>query len=199
MALAFCVALMMVPLPANAQAITQGEAIVQAAASQAGKPYCFAGGTPSGPSHGKGGPGCPSGTVGFDCTGLTLYAVYQVTGTVLSHDGRQATEGGQIISNQSDLLPGDLVFFGGTLGNFEHAGVYAGNGEIWDADNYNVPVQMHSLAWVEHALPFVGGARYWHGGGAVSEGSFVSHGSFVYRIAGGAPVYVSSWNAVGGP
>lgn len=31
------------------------------------------------------------------------------------------------------------------------------------------------------------------------EGSFVSHAGFVYRIAGGAPVYVSSWGAVGGP
>ncbi|HEX6687123.1 MAG TPA: CHAP domain-containing protein [Solirubrobacterales bacterium] len=32
-----------------------------------------------------------------------------------------------------------------------------------------------------------------------AEGSFISHASFVYRIAGGAPVYVSNWAAVGGP
>ncbi len=36
-------------------------------------------------------------------------------------------------------------------------------------------------------------------GGGVAEGSLVSHNGFVYRIAGGAPIYVSNWAAVGGP
>jgi hypothetical protein len=183
---------------AAARAATQGDAIVAAAASQAGRPYCFAGGNLNGPTHGTGGTGCGGSTVGFDCTGLTLYAVYQATGKDLSHDGRQATEGGQIIHNTSELLPGDLVFFGGSLNNFEHAGVYAGGGKIWDALNEGIPVQLHTLAQV--GLPFVGGARYWSGGGGpLAEGSFVSHNGFVYRIAGGAPIYVSSWSAVGGP
>ena len=35
--------------------------------------------------------------------------------------------------------------------------------------------------------------------GPPGEGSFVAHNGFVYRIAGGAPVYVSNWAAVGGP
>lgn len=35
--------------------------------------------------------------------------------------------------------------------------------------------------------------------GGFPDGSFVSHNGFVYRMAGGAPIYVSSWNAVGGP
>jgi cell wall-associated NlpC family hydrolase len=181
-----------------AQAATQGEAIVAAAASQAGRPYCWDGGNTSGPTHGGGGPGCEGSTVGFDCTGLTLYAVYQATGKVLTHDGHQATEGGQIIHNESELQPGDLVFFGGTLSSFEHAGVYAGGGKIWDALNYGIPVQEHTLTQV--GLPFVGGARYWSGStGAPGEGSFVSHSGYVYRIAGGAPIYVSNWAAVGGP
>jgi len=183
---------------------SQGQAIVNAAASQAGLQYCWDGGTPTGPTRGTSEPGtgriCGAGTLGFDCTGLTLYAVYQATGKVLSHDGHQATEGGQIISNPAELQPGDLVFFGGTLSNFEHAGVYAGNGQFWDANDWGVPVQLHTMAWEEAGLPFVGGARYWsgEGGGGIGEGSFVSHDGFVYRIAGGAPIYVSSWNAVGG-
>jgi hypothetical protein len=37
------------------------------------------------------------------------------------------------------------------------------------------------------------------GGGAIGEGSLVSHNGFVYRIAGGAPIYVSNWGAIGGP
>jgi cell wall-associated NlpC family hydrolase len=148
----------------------QGEAIVNAAASQAGLPYCWDGGNMNGPTHGGGGAGCGGGAVGFDCTGLTLYAVYQATGRVLSHDGRQATEGGQVISSEANLQPGDLVFFGGSLNNFDHAGVYIGNGMVWDAADYNIPVQKHSLAWIEHGLPFVGGARYWTSGGPPPSG-----------------------------
>ena len=98
----------------------------------------------------------------FDCTGLTMYAVYQVTGKILSHDGHQANEGGQLIHNASELQPGDLVFFGGTLSNFEHPGVYAGGGKIWDALNYGIPVQEHTFSQV--GLSFVGGVRYWSGG-----------------------------------
>ena len=37
-------------------------------------------------------------------------------------------------------------------------------------------------------------------GGGVTEGSFISApDGRVYRVAGGAPIYVSSWNAFGGP
>jgi cell wall-associated NlpC family hydrolase len=141
-----------------------GQAIVNAAASQAGIQYCFAGGDIHGPNRGiaEGGHLCAAGTVGFDCTGLTLYAVYQATGKVLSHDGHQGTEGGQAITDTSDLQPGDLVFFGGTFSSFQHSGVYAGNGEFWDANDWGVPVQKHTMAWMGHAMPFVGGARYWH-------------------------------------
>lgn len=34
---------------------------------------------------------------------------------------------------------------------------------------------------------------------APTEGSLVSNNGYVYRIAGGAPLYVSTWDAVGGP
>ena len=143
-----------------------GESIVNAAAAEAGRPYCFDGGTPNGPSQGS----CGSGTVGFDCTGLTLYAVYQASGHTISlpHDSAQASaalaDGGQVISNQADLAPGDLVYFGGSLSDFEHAGVYAGGGEFWDANDYGIPVQEHSLAWEQGGtggLHFVGGVRLW--------------------------------------
>ena len=43
---------------------------------------------------------------------------------------------------------------------------------------------------------------YFHpGGGAgqtVNDGDFVNNGGKIYRIAGGAPIYVTSWNAFGG-
>ncbi len=194
-----CCLVGLVLLPAQiASAETQGEQIVAFAASQAGVPYCEPGGSIHGPTA------CGGMSATFDCTGLTMYAVYQATGIVLPHSGAQGTTGGQRIYHQSELQPGDLVFFGGSYGSFEHAGVYAGNGEFWDANNWGVPVQKHSLAWEEHGLPFVGGDRYWSGGaggGGIGEGSFVQvagHGE-VFKIVGGAPLYVSSWNAVGGP
>jgi hypothetical protein len=141
---------------------SKGEAVVQAAASMAGKPYCYAGGSPSGPTHGVGGPGCGGGTVGFDCSGLALFAVYQATGILLPHGhGMESARGGTLIRYQSELRPGDLVFFGGgSLSNFDHVGIYAGGGVVWDAANYYVPVQQHSLAWIEHSLRFDGAVRY---------------------------------------
>jgi hypothetical protein len=181
-----------------ADAATQGQAIVNAAASQVGVPYCMGGGDPSGPTHGGGGSGCGGSTAGFDCSGLALYAVYQATGIVLPHgSGMEAAPGGTVISNQSDLQPGDLVFFGGgSLANFEHVGIYAGNGMMWDANDYNVPVQQHSLAWEEAALSFDGGVRYWSSSGGGSSSTtlwgITSSGQAV-RYAGNAV-----WTTQGG-
>ena len=51
-------------LGGQAQAATsQGQAIVNAAASMAGKPYCFDGGNTSGPTHGDGGSGCVAASI----------------------------------------------------------------------------------------------------------------------------------------
>jgi cell wall-associated NlpC family hydrolase len=146
-------------------ASAQGQAIVNAAAAMHGKPYCWDGGNRFGPSHGRGDlgyGGCPGHTKGFDCSGLALFAVFQATGTLLPHGhGMQAGHGGQLITNQASLEPGDLVFFGGSLSHFDHVGIYAGGGEVWDADDFNVPVQKHSLRWIEHGLHFDGAVRYW--------------------------------------
>lgn len=155
------------PLAPLASATTQSQAIVNAAASMHGKPYCWDGGNQAGPTHGDGDlgyGGCSGHTKGFDCSGLALYAVFQVTGILLPHGrGMQAGHDGQLIRNQSELQPGDLVFFGGgSLAHFDHVGIYAGDAKIWDADDFNVPVQEHTLRWVEHGLPFDGGVRYWH-------------------------------------
>src|SRR5580698_3209283 len=161
--------------PSALGAVSQGQAIVNAAAAEAGTPYCYGGGSTAGPTHGSGGSGCPAGTAGFDCSGLALYAVHLATGITLPHNaGEQATYGGTVISSQSSLEPGDLVFFGGgSMANAEHVGIYAGNGEMWDANDYNVPVQEHSLQWEEAGLAFDGGVRYWSGaaGGGGSAGS----------------------------
>jgi len=118
-----------------------GAAIVAAARSMSGNHYCYDGGTTTGPSHGSGNyaglaPDCAkSSTIGFDCTGLTLFSVFHATGITLPHDGKQETVGGgTLIKSISSLQPGDVIFFGGTLQNFLHAGIYAGNGYMWDSN-----------------------------------------------------------------
>ncbi|MGN6275547.1 MAG: NlpC/P60 family protein [Solirubrobacterales bacterium] len=155
-----------------------GERILDEAAKWSGRPYCFDGGGPGGPTLGTtdpenglrcGTPGYnPSGVPGFDCTGLTLYAVYQVTGKVLAHSSIQATnaiaQGGQHIYNQGELQPGDLVYFGPSFGNIVHAGVYAGvvNGKpsFWSAVTEYTGVALEPMAWEANAEPFAGGVRF---------------------------------------
>jgi cell wall-associated NlpC family hydrolase len=200
-----------------AGAATQAEAIVAAARAMEGHgyPYCFDGGNTAGPTVGITDPAsdgsysnCASiGKVGFDCTGLTLYAVYQGTGNAgLSHDGHQARSGGgQAIGSVAALQPGDVVYFDYDASNglnaIDHAGIYAGGGQVLSAVSEKWGIRTESIGWYEAGgLQFVGGVRYWSaGGGPPGNGSFVSYQGNTFRIAGGAPLYVSNWSVFGGP
>ena len=70
-----------------------------------------------------------------DCSGLVLYAVYQATdGTItLPHSSEiQATLGQAVTADQ--IAPGDIIAYalsGG--GDFDHIGIYIGNGQMIDA------------------------------------------------------------------
>ncbi|HEX3899346.1 MAG TPA: NlpC/P60 family protein, partial [Mycobacteriales bacterium] len=167
------------PLSSAAYA-SQAQTIVNEATAWVGKvPYCWDGGITSGPSHGspvatqraEGATNClSSATVGFDCTGLSLYAVAQATDgkVVLPHSSAQASgalaAGGTRITSVSALQPGDLVYFGGSFTNFDHAGIYLGSGQIVDANvSYRAgsatrPDGVHEepLSW---QYTFVGGVR----------------------------------------
>ena len=182
------------PSSATAAVPSQAQAIIGAAEkwlTSPVTPYCWDGGSTSGPTHGDGdsveyyGPagesGCSnsgptSSAAGFDCTGLALYAVYQATGIELPHDSSQAltavADGGQQITSESALLPGDLVYFGGTFADFIHVGIYIGNGNMVNAYDYMNDedngrnnkywgVTKMSLSWETAGLAFVGGVRLW--------------------------------------
>ena len=152
----------------------QGQAIVNQASKWGGTQYCWYGGDRNGPTRGTPDPydhyfQCAAGTAGFDCTGLTLYAVYQATGgaVLLSHGPGQANSApGQAVS-EANLQPGDIVYFGSSLNDAAgHAGVYAGviNGQpsFWSAVTEGIGVTLKSMAWEEHAKPFAGARRFWH-------------------------------------
>ena len=98
---------------------------VQVAMDQLGKPYVW----------GAAGPNS------FDCSGLTMFA-YAKAGISLSHyTGAQFNEGQHV--PQSDLRPGDLVFFGTSLG---HMGMYIGNGNFIHAPHSGDVVKISPLS-----------------------------------------------------
>ncbi|RBY92848.1 NlpC/P60 family protein [Blastococcus sp. TF02A-30] len=86
-----------------------GQAAVDAAMAQRGKPYVWA----------AAGPGS------FDCSGLTQYA-YRAAGISLPHSSRMQAQMGQPVA-KADLRPGDLVFFYSPI---SHVGIYIGNGQM---------------------------------------------------------------------
>ena len=155
-----------------AGAATVGDEIVAFAASQSGVPYCDGGGGIHGAS--SGGvveSGCGADVQGFDCMSLVQYSVFQATGIILPGDGSQPAgvgtylpPQGTIADDAAELLPGDAVYWGGSgIDAFAHSGIYAGNGEVWDALAVDQPVQEHSMTNLASWFGGVydGGMRYW--------------------------------------
>ncbi|WP_029114590.1 NlpC/P60 family peptidoglycan endopeptidase RipA [Mycobacterium sp. URHB0044] len=102
------------------------EYVIRRAMSQLGVPYSWGGGNANGPSNGidQG-----AGTVGFDCSGLYLYAFAGV-GIKLDHySGSQYNAGRKIPSAQ--MRRGDLIFYGPNAS--QHEAMYLGNGQMLEA------------------------------------------------------------------
>ncbi len=146
-------------------AVSQQNAILDAAASQAGVPYCGSGGGINGPSNGG---GCSA--AGFNCMSFDQYAVYQGTGDLVPSGGGQPfpNDGEQFITNEADLLPGDAVFFGsGTdVTQYVHSGIYAGSGMVWDTRWTGDVVALHSIVYNApggngEGYPLIAGVRFW--------------------------------------
>jgi peptidoglycan DL-endopeptidase CwlO len=112
-----------VPLPAPS---TLGESAANIALGQLGTPYVWGGGAPG----------------GFDCSGLVSWAYGQAGLGGLPHFTGALWNSGTHISSQSDLAPGDLVFFHG-LG---HVGLYIGGGNFVHAPHSGDVVKISNLA-----------------------------------------------------
>ncbi|MEI6699910.1 MAG: NlpC/P60 family peptidoglycan endopeptidase RipA [Mycobacteriaceae bacterium] len=112
-----------IPLVYGNQAI---EYVIKRAQSQIGVPYSWGGGNAAGPSRGI---DDGANTVGFDCSGLILYA-FAGAGIKLPHySGSQYTAGRQIPSAQ--MRRGDVIFYG--PGGSQHVTLYLGNGQMIEA------------------------------------------------------------------
>ncbi len=126
-----------------------------------GTTYAWGGGDYSGPSQGihDGGVADRYGDynkIGFDCSGLALYAWAQV-GVYLPHySGYQYT--GQPQVSSSDLQPGDLVFYAYNTSDpstIHHVAIWIGNDQIIEAPNSGSSVKISTMYW----NGFIGASR----------------------------------------
>ncbi|OYP10160.1 peptidase P60 [Streptomyces sp. FBKL.4005] len=124
----------------------QAAEVVNAAQEMLGKPYSWGGGNTSGPSTGT----CcsPRGfsgadVVGFDCSGLTLYA-YAKVGITLPRTAAAQYAASKPI-DPDDMQIGDLVFYGKSASGIHHVGIYVGGGYMLDAPKPGSKVGFHPL------------------------------------------------------
>lgn len=138
-------------LGGSAPAGTFAAAEIGAAQKFLGTTYAWNGGSYTGPTRGQcagGGAENDCHKVGFDCSGLTMYAVYQAShGQIrLDHFADTQTRGGTPVP-VTQLQPGDLISFtdpGTTVAH--HIGIYLGNNQLLNAPESNTVVRVDSLA-----------------------------------------------------
>ncbi len=111
--------------PATHYSGSAAQIALRVARDQLGKPYTW----------GAAGPDT------FDCSGLTMYA-YGKAGISLPHYTGDQWNAGRHVS-ESELVPGDLVFFGQDLG---HMGMYVGNGQFIHAPHSGDVVKISALS-----------------------------------------------------
>ncbi len=66
---------------------------------------------------------------GFDCSGYVGHVYRHELGIALPRTSRQISRVGEPL-NQSDLRPGDLVFYNTMREPFSHVGIYVGEGKF---------------------------------------------------------------------
>lgn len=112
-------------------------AVIAFATAQIGEPYRWGGA----------GPGS------WDCSGLTMMA-WKQAGVALPHyTGYQWSRTHRV--PLSDLLPGDLVFFGDSGPTSHHVGLYVGDGQMIEAPRAGMPVRYASI-WRSNILEYGG-------------------------------------------
>jgi cell wall-associated NlpC family hydrolase len=127
------------PIPARGPAAVQAIAFARA---QIGQPYLW------------GGDGSEAGEAGFDCSGLTT-AAYASAGARLprtAHTQYLATA--RVL--ETELRPGDLVFYGNPNTKIHHVGLYIGNGQMIDAPSAGKRVGVRPI---HEPDGFAGGGR----------------------------------------
>jgi cell wall-associated NlpC family hydrolase len=81
-----------------------------------------------------------AGPTEFDCSGLMLWS-WAKAGITLPHSSRVQYTYGKSVAYGA-WQPGDLLFFGSSASTIHHVAMYVGNGEIVQAPQTGVPVQV---------------------------------------------------------
>lgn len=124
------------------------ELAISRATAQVGTSYAWGGGTANGPSQGIRDGGVADshgdyGKVGFDCSGLVLYA-FAGAGVALPHyTGYQYNHGTRIDPGQMER--GDLIFYGPN--GDSHVAIYLGDGIMVEAPQSGGAVQITEVRW----------------------------------------------------
>lgn len=129
-------------------AAQQIERVIERARSQLGVTYAWGGGNYYGPTKGirDGGVADSYGDyakVGFDCSGLMMYAFYAVGIELQHYSGYQYTSGRQV--PVSEAKRGDMLFWG--PGGSNHVALYLGDGQMIEAPQSGSTVQISPVRW----------------------------------------------------
>lgn len=135
--------------------------VISTAARWLGTPYAWGGGNEDGPTEGF---GRGAGTVGFDCSGLTVHAFASVGITLPRTSRQQWSFAGERIRSMAELRPGDLVFFADDPGDpatIHHVAISVGADAMVEAPRTGQVVRLTSdlsenRYW---ASQFIGGLR----------------------------------------
>ncbi len=147
--------------PSSAQDGT-GQAIVDAAKQYLDTPYSWGGGNFDGPSMGTYTSASLDGTntVGFDCSGLVLFAVNRATGIKLPHSAEEQgtdSRGREVERDWDQLRPGDVISFSqdgsGAPGSYGHVGIYVGEGKMIHAPRPGKTVEIVQLKGSDYYGP----------------------------------------------
>ncbi|GGS34031.1 NlpC/P60 family protein [Actinokineospora fastidiosa] len=138
-----------VQAPPSAPASGSVQVVIDRALSQLGVPYAWGGGNAHGPTRGirDGGVADSHGDynkIGFDCSGLMIYAFAGVGIRLPHYSGYQATYGRKV--PLSAMRPGDMLFWS-TSGRIHHVALYLGDGQMVEAPYSGSRVRVAPVRW----------------------------------------------------
>jgi cell wall-associated NlpC family hydrolase len=142
------------PPPSSVSVAAPGRAaaVIARAMAELGMPYAWGGGTPSGPSRGISDGGGDAdyygdfNKIGFDCSGLMVYAFAGV-GVYLPHYSGYQYYAGQHVP-LSQMAPGDMLFYGNPS-DIHHVTMYIGGGRMIEAPYSGAYVRVVPVRWGE--------------------------------------------------
>lgn len=95
---------------------------------------------------------------GMDCSGF-VRAVYNLCGLSIPRTSSDQFKAGESVS-KSDLLDGDLVFFGSSTDKINHVGIYVGGGRFVHAPRRGEEIRVTAVNESYFEKRFVGARRY---------------------------------------